>query len=88
MIGVWIDDGSTTKWQNFQEDTDNFGILTWKFKELSRSVNFLDLTIEIKNSKTVTKTFPKALNLYQYIGPMSAHAQGMMESIIYSLMKN
>ena len=78
IIGIWIDHG----------DTDDFGILTWEFKELSRSVNFINLTIEIENNKIVTKTFQKALNLYQYIGPLSCHQPKMMEGIIYSLMSN
>ena len=88
IIGVWIDDGNAIEWQNFKRDTDDFGILTWEFEELARSVNFLDLTIEIKNNKIVTKTFQKALNLYQYIGPLSCHQPKMMEGIIYSLMSN
>ena len=75
VIGIWIEDGNAIEWQNFKRDTDDFGILTWEFEELSRSVNFLDLTIEIENNKivTITKTFQKALNLYQYIGPLSCH---------------
>ena len=89
VIGVWIDDGNAIEWQNFKRDTDDFGILTWEFEKLSRLVNlFLDLTIKIENNKIVTKTFQKALNLYQYMGPSSFHQPKMMEGIIYSLMSN
>jgi hypothetical protein len=45
-IGIWIDT-DPDQWQNFKDDMNNFGVLTWKVKELSKSVNFLDLTITI-----------------------------------------
>ena len=52
------------------------------------SVVFLDLTISIERGRIVYKTFQKALNLYQYIPPTSAHPPWMMRGIIYSLMRN
>ena len=88
IFGIWIDDGSGDDWQDFQRETNNFGILRWEFEELSESVNFLDLTITIKHNRITTRTFQKALNLYQYIPPNSAHPPGMMEGIIYGLMRN
>ncbi|KAL7532166.1 hypothetical protein ACHAWF_004034 [Thalassiosira exigua] len=45
VFGIWIDDGNPTRWQEFQWDVDNFGILMWEFEELSTSVDFLDLAI-------------------------------------------
>lgn len=89
MIIVWLDDSpSDDTWNNFKEDTNNFGILTWEFEELSLSVDFLDLTISIEANRITTKTYQKALNLYQYIMPNSAHPPWMMRGIIYSLMRN
>ena len=35
-----------------------------------------------------TKTYQKALNLYQYIMPQSNHPPNMMKGILYSLMRN
>ncbi len=87
MIGIWLDDGSDA-WQQFQADTNDFGILTWEFEDLSSSVNFLDLTITIENRRIITKTYQKALNLYQYILHSSAHPKGMMKGIIYSLIQS
>ena len=86
MIGIWV--GSASEWQSFKNDTNNFGILTWEFEEPSTSVVFLDLTISIKSGRIVYKTFQKALNLYQYIPPTSAHPPWMMRGIINSLMRN
>ena len=37
-----------------EEDTINFGILTWDFEEPSNAVDFLDLSIE--NCRLVTRT--------------------------------
>ena len=66
---------------------NNFGILEWEFEEPSKAVNFLDLTISIENEKISTKTFQKAMNLYQYLSPRSNHPPGMIKGIIYSLLK-
>jgi hypothetical protein len=63
---------------------NNFGALTWKVKELSKSVNFLDLTITIREDRRImTKTYKKLMNLYLYIPPASAHPPGMLKSIVY-----
>ena len=56
--------------------------------EPANSVDFLDLTILIENNKIVTWTYQKALNLYQYISPMSNHLPKSMQGIIFSLLKN
>jgi hypothetical protein len=82
-IGVWIDT-DPDQWQNFKSDMNNFGALTWKVEELSRSVKFLDLTIAIgEDRRIVTKTYKKPMNLYLYIPPASAHPPGMLKSIVY-----
>ncbi len=62
--------------------------MTWEFEETSDSVLFLDLTISIERGRIVTKTYQKAMNLYQYIPPTSCHPPWMMKGIIYSLIKN
>ncbi len=86
MIGLWV--GTDFEWECFKQDADDFGILTWEFEEPSDSVVFLDLTISIKHGRFITKTYQKALNLYQYLPPTSCHPPWMMKGIIYSLMKN
>ena len=88
IFGIWIDANDATAWDAFKADTNNFGILTWEFEEPSNSVDFLDLTISIENNSIVTKTYQKAMNLYQYIPPTSAHPPGMMKGIIYGLLRN
>ena len=86
LIGIWT--GTDTEWEQFKRDVNNFGILTWDIEDPSDSKIFLDLTITIARGRIVTTTYQKALNLYQYIPPTSAHPPWMMRGIIYSLMKN
>jgi hypothetical protein len=86
IFGIWT--GDDESWEQFKRDTNNFGILTWEFEEPSTTINFLDLTITIESNMITTKTYQKALNLYQYIPPSSAHPITMMRGIIYGLMRN
>ena len=84
MIGIWT--GTEDEYEQFQNDTNNFGILTWEFEDLSSSVDFLDLTITIKNGAITTKTYQKSINLYQYIPPYFAHPKNMIKCILCSLL--
>ena len=89
IFGIWIPDASNpSAWTSFQNDTNNFGILSWEFDALSHQVNFLDLTISIEDNLIATKTYQKSMNLYQYITPTSNHPLRMMKGIIYSLLRN
>jgi hypothetical protein len=54
MVGVWI--GDDESWEQFKIDTNNFGILTWKFEEPNNTIGFLDLTISIEGDRITTKT--------------------------------
>ena len=60
----------------------------WEIKELSTSVNFLDLTLKIVHSSVKIKNVTKAMNLYLYIPQTSAHPLGMIKGVIFSLVKN
>mgnify|MGYP000900335188 CR=1 FL=1 len=56
IFGIWIGN-TTTDWTAFCNDVDNFGVLTWDIKEqqLSSTVNFLDLTLTIKKTRSCQK---------------------------------
>jgi hypothetical protein len=72
MLGIWI--GPDEEWPRFQQSLRGFGKLTWICSDRSSSVVFLDLTLSIAPSNTITsQTYQKPLNLYLYIPPTSSH---------------
>jgi hypothetical protein len=85
VFGVWI--GSEAQFENFKHDLSNFGILTWDVSNLSKSVNFLDMTISIKDGQISTKTYQKENNPYLYITPYSAHPPGMIKGVVFGVVK-
>eukprot|EP00956_Cyclotella_meneghiniana_P006518 scaffold8576_cov44-Cyclotella_meneghiniana.AAC.4 len=87
IFGIWT--GTAQEWSDFCNDIDNFGQLRWDIKDqkLSSSVVFLDLTLTIKGSRIVSKTFQKQMNLYLYIPPASAHPAGCIKGTIFGLIR-
>ena len=63
IFRIWIPSEDRHTWKKIKDDTNNFGILTWEFEELTSSINFLNLTISFENSRIVTKTYQKLINL-------------------------
>ena len=56
----------------------------WETSELSTSVDFLDLTISIGSDRRIQfQTYQKPMNLYLYIPYGSAHAPGVLRSLIF-----
>ena len=65
-----------------------FGSLTWKVEKPSKSIDFLDLTIQLEGNGTVnTKTYIKPLCLHLYIPPRSAHPKGVIKSLIFGTLR-
>jgi hypothetical protein len=60
-------------WTTFKNTLNQWGSLEWIVEEPLQSLNFLDLTLHISNSKILTKTYQKSMNLYLYIPSNSAH---------------
>ena len=65
---------SGNKWKEFEVHIENFGILRWEIDEPSSSVDFFDLTIEIKDGMIIFKTYQMPVNLYQYINSNSENS--------------
>ena len=63
---------------------NNFPGLTWEFNAATDKVDFMDLTISIKNGQISTSLFGKQLNLHLYIPPHSAHPPGLLPGIVHS----
>ncbi|KAL7479703.1 hypothetical protein ACHAW6_005428, partial [Cyclotella cf. meneghiniana] len=67
-------------------DYNKFGILKWEITKLKSAVDFLDLTLKIKNGQITTMTYQKLNNPYLYIPLHSSHPPGMINGVIFSLL--
>jgi hypothetical protein len=77
-LGIWLPNPDPAedarRWKSFQQDmNDKFGGLEWEFTPRSSTVDFMDLTLRIRDNRIHTTLFEKALNLHLYIPPHSAH---------------
>ena len=69
---------------NSSKSMNAFPRLTWEFEDPSDKVNFMDLTITIKNGHVSTSLFEKPINQHLYIPPHSAHPPGLLPGIGHS----
>ena len=79
---IWIPTIPYAPLESFLQDLP-FGKLTWTADPPSNSVNFLDLTLSISNGTIASKTYVKDHNLHLYLPPTSAHAPGVLKSLIF-----
>ena len=71
VFGIWIPHPNPqTNAQLWEHSMNAFPGLTWEFEDPSDKVNFMDLTITIKNGHVSTSLFEKFLNLHLYIPPI------------------
>jgi hypothetical protein len=85
-IGIWI--GPTALWTEFQSWVNSFGSLRWIFTDLSREIDYLDITIRLDPNNAIRTTlYEKPLNLYLYLPPHSAHPPGVLTGLIYGMIR-
>ena len=87
LIGIWVVNDPSITWEDFGSSLNSFGLLRWDIDEPSNSVDYLDLTITIKDRRIITRTYQKEMNLYQYLPPHSCHPLSTLKGMIYSLMR-
>ena len=89
IFGVWtVDPNQPSAWSEFKRDLDRVSKLTWETSDLQSSVNGLDLTVTIaKNGSILICTFQKDVNLFLYMLSHSAHPPGLLQSLVYGMMK-
>jgi hypothetical protein len=91
VFGIWVPDLSIsstendTIWSSFCTAM-NHNRLQWVVNERSLQVDFLDITITIQPDRCIsTKLYEKALNLYLYIPPHSAHPPGVIQALYLAI---
>lgn len=90
VIGIWTtdhpNDPRDTEWTRFASAMNNpMYQLTWDVSRLSHQVDFMDLTISIKNRHLHTTLFEKPSNLHLYIPPHSCHPPGLLSGMIFGM---
>jgi hypothetical protein len=87
LIGIWVARNPSITWEGFSTSLNSFGLLRWDIDEPSSSIDYLDLTITIKDRRIITRTYQKEMNLYQYLPPHSSHPLSTLRGMTYSLMR-
>ena len=70
-------------YKQLQDDFNNYGKLRWTFTTLQDSINFLDVTLSIRDGAIHHTMYEKVLNLYLYIPPSSSHPPGVLKGLIF-----
>ncbi len=81
VFGIWVPNNPQITFEEFAQDM-NYHKLRWETNKPSDNVVFLDMILQIKNGRIVTELYEKALNLYLYISPSSAHSPGVLSGLI------
>jgi hypothetical protein len=84
IFGIWLPPANNkdSTWTSLTETINNWGSLKWITERPSSKTVFLDLNIYIQQSRIMTSTFQKKLNLYLYIPPHSAHPPSCLKGLI------
>ena len=62
--------------------------ITWETNAENKSiVDFLDLTVALRDGKLYSRTYQKALNLYLYLPFKSAHSPFILKGLLYGLLQ-
>ena len=87
VFGIWLPyadpDEDNRRWTEFKQTMNSYHGMQWEFSERVLSVDYMDLTISIRDNHIHTTIYEKALNLYLYIPPHSAHPPGVLNGLIF-----
>jgi hypothetical protein len=82
-IGLWdtaAGPNPARAWERFRIAVNGWGKLAWIISPMSLQANFLNITFSINNNGSIDYSlYAKALNLYLYIPPFSAHPPGVLK---------
>ena len=85
VFGIWVPTSQNNdNWRLFKMAMNNPTYrLTWIISDLSQQVDFMDLTILIKNGKIQTTLYEKSSCLHLYIPPHSCHPHGLLPGVVH-----
>ena len=88
IFAIWVPNpDNPAAWTSFINDLNSYCKLEWNTEDLSRKVNFLDITISINQKNEIEYcTYQKAMNRFLYIPAHSAHPPGVFKSLIFGLL--
>eukprot|EP00804_Cyclotella_cryptica_P008344 CCRYP_018336-RA/>CCRYP_018336-RA protein AED:0.30 eAED:0.30 QI:0/-1/0/1/-1/0/1/0/123 len=80
IIGIWVCKEDTERnnalWARFTYDLQQWYGLEWEFSPLSRSCQYMDLTLTLSGGTIHSTLFEKPQNLYLYLPPPTPHIPG------------
>jgi len=84
IFGIWVPPTTNNieTWEMFKTKLNSWGKLEWVVETPSHHTVFLDLNLQMIDNKIHTNTFQKALNLYLYIPPRSAHPPSCLKGLV------
>ena len=86
VLGIWLVDPNPVEdrgqWTSFVELMQDYYGLEWIFEERSKKVNYMDMTISIREDRIIKSLYEKSMNIYLYIPPHSAHPPGVLTVLV------
>jgi len=84
IFGIWVPPTTNNieTWEMFKTKLNSWGKLEWVVETPSHHTVFLDLNLQMIDNKIHTNTSQKALNLYLYIPPRSAHPPSCLKGLV------
>ncbi|KAL7431079.1 hypothetical protein ACHAXM_002515 [Skeletonema potamos] len=79
FLASLVDDAD---WKCFQDEVSLFHGLPWDFDPRSYALNYMDVTITIKDGMLTTTLFEKDLALHQYLPPNFSHPPGVLTGLV------
>ena len=87
MFDIWTPSEDPNTWKNFKEKLV-FGILEWEAEQCTTSANFIDLTSSTTKDIIIeTRPYQKAMNIYHYLPPTSAHPLSVIHGMICGMLR-
>ena len=86
MFGIVLV-GDPPKWKMFEQDLNSFGILKWELEDPCQCLDYLGVTLTLKDGIISSKSYQKPTSLCQYVYLISAHPPWVTRGVVFSMLK-